>query len=313
MNSIVKSIKNKHVLVVGDAILDRTIIASLIGVSIETPTLKAKELKEEISFGGAGNVVNNVLALGAKCTFLTLLGEDKYLAHYKWYDENLIFVPIVDKRQNIVKNRFWIEKGKIRYKYLQINRGSKETMSNEKFEEFFKKFKDLIKSVDIIVFVDYNNGIFLNKENIILMIQEANRCGKFTIASSQISDSSNRYPNFFGVSLMCMNESEAVANFSSFSGSIKGVTELSKILGSSVCVTLGDKGSIINKSGNVTHSPAHLVEVVDSSGAGDSFLAALSVCFEEQDLKFCNLWASLSTKRTGPGCPSLEEINELVI
>ena len=78
MEKTIKSFKNTHILVIGDTILDFTVKAEAIGVSLETPTLKAAEISREYSMGGAYNVAKNIVALGAKCTFVTLIGTDEY-------------------------------------------------------------------------------------------------------------------------------------------------------------------------------------------------------------------------------------------
>ena len=310
MNQVIKNFRSRHILVVGDSILDKTVLTKAIGISLESPTLKTSEIEENISFGGASNVAKNILALGAKCTFLTLLGKDKYFENYVDLGKELNLIPIITDRKNTVKSRYWVEKEDVRYKYLQINRGTSAPIEEDKFNEFFGEFKKALPSVDVVVFVDYNTGVFSNKNNTSLMIEAASAAGKTTIVNSQISDGKNRYPRFAGTGLFCMNEVEALSNYPSFTATNAGITGLCESLSADVCVTLGDKGCIASISGATIKLPANFVEPVDPTGAGDSFLAALSVSLPEQDFRFCNLWASLSIKKMGTTCPSLEEINE---
>ena len=49
---------------------------------------------------------------------------------------------------------------------------------------------------------------------------------------------------------------------------------------------------------------------VDTCGAGDAFLAALALKYEEEDLEFCNKWAAISTTRNGVYVPTLGELND---
>ena len=310
MNQVIKSFKNKHILVVGDSILDKTVLTRAIGISLESPTLKTREIEENISFGGASNVAKNVLALGAECTFLTLLGKDEYFKNYVELGKELNMMSTMSNRKNTVKSRYWVEKEDVRYKYLQINRGTSAPISENEFSELFSKFKKVLFSVDTVVFVDYDTGVFSNKNNISLMIKAANNAGKATIVNSQISDGENRYPRFAGATLFCMNKVEALSNYPLFTATDAGMKGLCNLLSTDVCVTLGDEGCIASISGTTIKIPANFVEPIDPTGAGDSFLAALSVSLPEQDFRFCNLWASLSTRKIGTNCPSLEEINE---
>ena len=56
-------ISNKRVLVIGDVILDVWTYAKAIGLSLETPTLKAKFTEKTHTLGGTGNVVNNFMIM----------------------------------------------------------------------------------------------------------------------------------------------------------------------------------------------------------------------------------------------------------
>ena len=76
-------IKDKNVLIIGDVILDVWTYARAIGLSLETPTLKAQLLEKKHTFGGTGNVVNNLYELGADIDFFTLLGDDEYTKTYE--------------------------------------------------------------------------------------------------------------------------------------------------------------------------------------------------------------------------------------
>src|SRR3989338_1735561 len=67
--------KNK-VLVIGDLILDIHNEGEKLGLSLETPTVKIKHKIHRVSYGGAGLLVRNILALGVKADFITLAGDD---------------------------------------------------------------------------------------------------------------------------------------------------------------------------------------------------------------------------------------------
>ena len=306
-----KSIADKKILVLGDSILDRTVMAEAIGVSLETPTLKAKESSNNLHFGGASNVVNNILSLGASCTFITLLGDDEYLDSYlNWRSKKLELIPIIECRENVVKSRFWVTKSGNSYKHLQINRGDKTNITEESFKKLLTIYKQKINEVDVVLFVDYGVGLFKDSYKIQRLLTIAKENNKITIVSSQISDGDNRYPNFKGASFFCMNEEEAKKNLNSFSHDDDSINELSALLQSSICVTLGKDGCIFSNGSSIIKTDSVPVNVKDTCGAGDSFLAAFSVCSDQHDFKFCNLWAGLSTMTIGTICPKISDIYE---
>ena len=288
--------ENKKVVVVGDSILDQTIITSPIGISLESPTLKVEEIDRTITLGGAANVVKNILALGAQCTYVSPVGEDEYIDYYTtWEHKNLSFKKLLSPRHNTVKTRVWIERGTETYKYLQINKTHEDEEVRYRWP-----VKKIIKGADVVVLVDYGLGMFGEVESI---VKAARAYNIPVIASSQMSDKTNRYELFRSADYFCMNEEEAASYHGSFDG----------------CVTLGARGCsfrcmVARESEIVTHR-GFVVDTKDPCGAGDSFLAAFSLCIDdinEDSLAFCNAWAAVSTTTVGTITPNLGETYELL-
>ena len=89
--------KKKRVLVIGDSILDSDVYTEPFGWSLETPTPKLRYRSSDVTYGGAANVVKNILELGARCSFITLLGDDDNARPYENFrDKNLNFLPVID-------------------------------------------------------------------------------------------------------------------------------------------------------------------------------------------------------------------------
>ena len=81
-----------------------------------------------------------------------------------------------------------------------------------------------------------------------------------------------------------------------------------------VCVTMGEKGSIAYKNGVFTEAAAASVNVIDSTGAGDNFHGAFLYCLSrgwemELTLNFCNTFSGLTCGGMGgiQAEPTLEE------
>lgn len=71
-----KAIAQQTVLCVGDVMLDDFVYGDVTRISPEAPTpvLAVRHTATEI--GGAGNVARNIAALGARCIFVALIGND---------------------------------------------------------------------------------------------------------------------------------------------------------------------------------------------------------------------------------------------
>ena len=290
----------KKVLIIGDTIIDIDVHAKAIGLSLESPTLKINENSREVTFGGAANVVKNILALGAKCTYITPLASDEYLQHYNnWSHVNFRLEHINGISSNTVKTRVWIEKSGERYKYLQINKTNKsETTDNISINSL----KYHMRYTDVVLLVDYGLGMFGDVDYI---IDEAKKHSIPVIASSQVSSGEHRLLLFSESDYLCVNERESQYIAKHRPG----------------CVTLGDKGSVFTDNYVVYRTPGFKVDCIDSCGAGDSFLAAFSLCIGDiasswsmfkESLRFCNAWAAMSTTKIGTVLPTLEETYELL-
>ena len=301
---------SQSILVIGDTILDHDVYGECVGVSLETPTLKARFREENITYGGAANVTQNLLALGAKVTFFTGVGRDRYTDFLTgWSHKKLTVVPIEHQGRNLVKNRTWISRAEHLYKYLQMNSGDPCPLPRESIEEIKKHVVE--KKPDVVVLVDYQNGLFDGEEETQDLIDFIKGRGLTVICGSQISGGENRYSYFRGADYICMNRDEALQTYDGFTETLPGMVALTKELKSSVVVTLGASGAILYTTLPIpmlTHVGGHPVGVVDACGAGDAFLAAFTLCHKKRDLEFCNKWAAASTLQIGTTIPSLEEV-----
>lgn len=303
---------SKSVLVIGDSILDHSIYTTAAGLSLETPTLKTNFVREEYTFGGAANVVRNLLSLGAKVDFVTNIADDEYSFVYKkWQDKNLKIHNISLDGLNIVKTRVWISRGIKNYKYLQVNRGTNKVLNLKNL----KNIDQIIKNgaFDIALMVDYRGGILNNKAHVSHILEALSREGITSISSSQTSDKDSRYLNFKNSDFICMNLHEARGILSYFKPDENCMKQLSKKMNSSVCVTLGEHGAVFYKNdGKFQFQAGFKVNSIDSCGAGDAFLAAFSLNADNCDLKFCNKWAASSTLNVGVGPPNLKDVDSIV-
>ena len=83
--------KNVNILVVGDSMLDKYIYSSSKRISPEAPVPVLNPYKSEFKLGGAANVANNISALGANVTLLSIIGDD----------ENQLVIKNMTKKEKI--------------------------------------------------------------------------------------------------------------------------------------------------------------------------------------------------------------------
>ena len=68
--------KKPKIAVVGDLMIDHYLWGDVNRVSPEAPVQVVQINKETVVLGGAGNVVNNLLSLGAEVIVSTILGDE---------------------------------------------------------------------------------------------------------------------------------------------------------------------------------------------------------------------------------------------
>ena len=121
------------------------------------------------------------------------------------------------------------------------------------------------------------------------------------------------------VDVLTPNETEAQIISGKTVTNLKEAQEAAQILlqagVGAVVMTLGDEGALITTSEGSQHVRGTKVQVVDTTGAGDSFSGALAVALAEgNDLKkatvFANTAASIQVTRfgTAPAMPFREEV-----
>src|ERR1700674_187972 len=69
--------KDIRALIVGDLMIDEYLWGKAERISPEAPVQVVDVVREELRLGGAGNVVNNLAALGARVTVCSVVGEDE--------------------------------------------------------------------------------------------------------------------------------------------------------------------------------------------------------------------------------------------
>ena len=76
MRRAVDAFAGRHVVVVGDLILDEYLFGKPARISREAPVLILRFAEREVYLGGAANAANNVHALGARVTPVGVIGTD---------------------------------------------------------------------------------------------------------------------------------------------------------------------------------------------------------------------------------------------
>ncbi len=303
------SFKDRSVLVVGDVILDQYIFGDASRVSPEAPVLVVKKTKERFVLGGAANTANNVASLGGKATIAGLVGNDSCkdtllrLFAERGISPEGIFVD--DARPTTLKQRIVSDDY---HQFLRLDEENASHLSPEKEERFLEQVKALIARADAVLFSDYAKGLFSPRvaQGI---IQVAKQAGKLVVAD--IKPASKEF--FKGVDVIKSNWKEAQEMTGTENVEEAG-RALTEYFGCDVVISRGQEGSsLFGSEGAHRHLPSKKIKVFDVSGAGDTFIAALTLALasglnRETAMRLANNAGAIVVQKPGTATVSPEEL-----
>ena len=293
--------KELSVCVIGDLIVDEYINCHPLGMSREEPTVVVTPIDSMKFLGGAGIVAAHTVGLGAKTTLITIIGDDEVASwsREKVRDYGINLTSIVDKnRPTTLKQRY--RSGN--HTLLKVSHLSQEEVSQEIQINLENSFKDIAPGIDILILSDFSYGTF-SGDSAKNLIEIAREHGIFVAADSQTSSQVGNLAQFFGADLITPTEVEARAELKDHSSGLAVIVEkLRNHLGAkNILLKLGSDGVLIHGTDESnTLKPTDALpslnqNPIDTSGAGDSMLAASSLALRTlADLPKAGLIGTLS-------------------
>jgi len=300
------------ILVIGDLIVDHYLWGSSERISPEAPVPVVNIDSKSIVLGGAGNVINNLIALGAKVDVISVIGECMASIEVK----GLLTDIKVDTQHLIIqKNRITSKKSRVISAQQQVARydlESTEEIDNKSQSAILETFKKIVNNYDVILLSDYGKGILtFNLTQSFISI--ANEKEKKILVDPKGLD----YSKYKGAYLLTPNKKEASE---ATSINIKDGETLNKAilklkdeysLTYSI-ITLSEEGVAIFDQELRIH-PTQSREVFDVTGAGDTVLASLGFALSydndiDEAIKFANLASGVVVGKIGSATATFNEI-----
>jgi len=306
--------KSPKLLVIGDLMIDHYLWGSCERISPEAPVQVVNVKSESAVLGGAGNVINNLNALGAQVGVISVIGGCEISDELK-----VLLVDIDVDTQYLItqKDRITSKKSRIiasQQQVVRYDRESTDEISHKSQKEILATFGNIISDYDGILLSDYGKGV-LTKELTTSLIAIANENNKKVLVDPKGLD----YSKYKGAYLLTPNKKEASEatqiNINDEASLAQAITQLKTECDLDVSlITLSEQGVAIYDDKLRTH-PTVAREVFDVTGAGDTVLASLGfalACEYEIDdaVEFANLAAGVVVGKIGSATTSLNEIIE---
>lgn len=292
----------KRVLVVGDVMFDKKTVVETSRQAQEADIPVWDILKESMTFGGAGNVAENIAALGGEDIEVHLMGIFADYDSLNVSNSHLDFAPVGNSPISMIKHRIFCEEKII----ARID-------SMRKFDLFFvkqfeKEFENCLMDYDAVVVSDYDKGTITEK-----IVSHLSKI-PLKIVDSKRQD----LQIFSGFDILKVNNDEFSRQSQGYGN--KPVESLFK----HVVRTMGSDGSelrqydpsksketrVSNFQQSYTYTvhfevfPAEKVTAVDVTGCGDTHTAAMTVeLLRGRDIcsavKFGNRCAAIAVSKCG--------------
>ncbi|MDY3132719.1 MAG: D-glycero-beta-D-manno-heptose-7-phosphate kinase [Campylobacter lanienae] len=302
-----------RVLVVGDLMIDHYIWGSCDRISPEAPVQVVNVKNETKRLGGCGNVVSNLIALGAEVGVISVVGDDELGS------EILKLLKDRGAKAELViaqKGRKSSQKSRVMVTHQQVLRLDTESTSDiDCDDEIVGKFQGILDGYDIVLLSDYGKGVlsdYLTKH----IISITKNSSKMVLVDPKGKD----YSKYRGATLLTPNKKEASEALGFVIDSDEKLELALKTMKMNYeleysLITLSEDG-IGLLAQNMVKFPALAKEVFDVTGAGDSVLATLGYCLAskmsiEDAIDNANLAAAVVVGKVGSADASWGEIESL--
>lgn len=303
-----------HILVIGDLMIDHYLWGGCERISPEAPVQVVDIARETTVLGGAGNVINNLITLGARVSVAGVIGDDENGAELR-----AMLSTIGASSEGLIKqpNRKTSKKSRIiasNQQILRYDKESKESIEVTSEKAIIAYVTNVIDTCDIVILSDYGKGV----------ITDAVALGVITVAKSAgkkvlVDPKGKDYRKYSGAYLLTPNKKEAseatgivINDESSLKKALLSLKETCDLECS--MITLSEDGIAIYDE-SMRRFPTVAKEVFDVTGAGDTVIASLSFALScgytiDEAAPFANHAAAVVVGKIGSATVTLSEIEE---
>ena len=275
---ILQHFNRQTIVVLGDLMLDEFIWGEVRRISPEAPVPVVEVKRESWHLGGAGNVVSNLLALGAQAVPIGLIGDDvagarlREAFHTRRADTSGLVVDAA--RPTTRKTRIVAHSQQM----LRTDREDRTPIHTENETQVAAVFEQALAKADAVIISDYDKGL-LTPRLLQTVIERAQTLGKPICLDPKIKN----FQHYRGVDVITPNQHEAEraanleitdeATVRAAAANIRNLLACKNVL-----ITRGEHGmSLLAEDDTLFHIPTVAREVYDVTGAGDTVIATLTL------------------------------------
>src|ERR1700722_6128509 len=276
LEAAIPRLAHANVLIVGDVMLDRYIYGDVTRISTDAPVPILTIDREVAMPGGAGNVLRNLTALGAAAAFITVVGDDEAgsaLTALVGGHANVEPWLLVQGSRTTTQKTRYIAQG---HQIFRADREQTDPIHPRLAERMVRIAIDAMAATSVTVLSDYGKGV-LAGDVPTQLLAAARASGRKLIVDPRGVD----FSRYSGADIVMPNRPELAAATgmpvdTEAAVVTAAVTLRERFEFGAVVVTRGNDGMTLVDADGVRHFPAEAADVYDTSGCGDTALAALA-------------------------------------
>ena len=305
---------SQFALVVGDMMVDQYIFGVVERISPEAPVPVLKQERVERKLGGAGNVIVNINALGARVRAIGRVGNDEEGEYFRSVltQNHAEDCYVFSEGRTVVKTRIIASN----QQFIRVDDEQVCSLKAETLNAIRNNLCRIFDGITTVILSDYGKG-FLSEELTQLIIGEA-RLRRIPVLVDPKGKNTGKYR---GATAITPNNKE----FLELTGATQmpdetGIWENGKRLCEEndldqIIFTRSEKGISVISSKEKIDFPAEKKEVVDVTGAGDTVVSTialgLGVGFSVDVCAIlANIAASIVISKFGAAQATLDELAE---
>jgi D-beta-D-heptose 7-phosphate kinase/D-beta-D-heptose 1-phosphate adenosyltransferase len=294
--------------------LDRYIYGQVERISPEAPIPVLHIKREEVTLGGAGNVVRNIVSLGGHVDLVGVIGQDQggfdLAKHITSMPQVASYLLTDTTRPTTLKTRFVADGQQL----LRADHEVSLPVSEDTEKETLNRVRSALKDCKVIILSDYAKGV-LSPRVVAEIIRMASQSGCKVLIDPKgrdyahyngaymLTPNRKELTEISGVAILTVVDAEKASRDLIARHNLQGV--LAKLGNEGVCLVMRDKPA--------EHFHTKAREVFDVSGAGDTVMAtlALSLAGEfspAESAELANLAGSVVVGKTGTAAVTREEL-----
>lgn len=310
-------IRSRHILVVGDVMLDNYYVGDVRRISPEAPVPVFRKRSERSVLGGAANVAANLVAANQQPCMMSIIGKDANGKTMMQLFENLgINAGLVSnlQRSTTIKTRFLADNNQ---QLLRLDVEDTDPITKVESNRILKKLQKVIDDFDLILMSDYLKGLLTQEftQGVIKMARKHD-------IPVVIDVKDPKYGKYYGATLLKPNLNELRSltgkNVQTDEEIVEAAEELRKRSNCQyVLATLGAKGMVLVGDGEPYFVKSLAREVYDVSGAGDTTIAYFATCMANEmpireSVDIANYAAGIQVGKVGTSSVSWQEVRDLI-